>query len=272
MSLPRWDFFVDTGGTFTDCLARSESGEFYRAKILSQGSLSAEVAGLEGRYQLTLSSDPDWPKCFVNGLRITVSGHDSFHARITSWEPDSLRLKVDKNLPDSITPGTTLKVDTPWEAPILGMKLIMARLGLSMEEVRVRIRLATTRCTNTLLENKGEKPILFVTSGFADLLEIGDQRRTELFDLIPQKRRTLTREVVEVDERLDHQGKVLRSPNLQEVKKQAEQILRKGSKIAAVSFLHSYLNPAHEQKVAQLLRQVGLVVVIESSGLYPFIK
>lgn len=272
MSLPRWDFFVDTGGTFTDCLARSESGEFHRAKILSQGSLSAEVAEVAGRQQLILSSNPDWPKSFVKSLRITVSGHDSFHARITFWEPENLLLKVDKNLPDSIKPGTTLKVDTPWEAPILGMKLIMARLGLSIEEVRIRMRLATTRCTNALLENKGEKPVLFVTSGFADLLEIGDQRRTELFDLIPQKRRTLTREVVEVDERLDHVGKVLRSPNLQEVKKQAERILNKGVKIAAVSFLHSYLNPVHEQKVAQVLRQAGFAVVVESSGLHPFIK
>ena len=61
------------------------------------------------------------------------------------------------------------------------------------------MRLATTRCTNALLEGKGTEPVLFVTKGFPNLLEIGDQRRTGLFDLVPKKRPVLHGPVVEVE-------------------------------------------------------------------------
>ena len=56
------------------------------------------------------------------------------------------------------------------------MQLLLARHGLELNEISVRMRLATTRCTNALLESSGENPVLFLTAGFPDLLEIGDQR------------------------------------------------------------------------------------------------
>ena len=43
MKEENWDFYVDTGGTFTDCLGRGSNGRLERAKVLSRGSLSAEV-------------------------------------------------------------------------------------------------------------------------------------------------------------------------------------------------------------------------------------
>ena len=272
MSGKTWDFFVDTGGTFTDCLARSDQGVFHRVKVLSRGSLSAEIGYVSGCNQFALCSNPNWPKGFIEGMAIQISGSLSLNAHIISWDPHSLVLKLDQDLPVSLEPGTTFQINTPWEAPILGMKLILARQGISIKEVSIRMRLATTRCTNALLEQTGESPVLFVTSGFADLLEIGDQRRMNLFDLIPQKRKTLTNEVVEVDERLDQDGEVLVSPDLSRVRKQAQQALENGSKTAAVSLLHSYLNPEHEKQVAEVLRESGFDVVIESSKLHPFIK
>lgn len=38
-----WDFWIDTGGTFTDCLGKSPEGVFYRAKVLSSSSLRASI-------------------------------------------------------------------------------------------------------------------------------------------------------------------------------------------------------------------------------------
>ena len=93
---------------------------------------------------------------------------------------------------------------------------------------KAEMRLATTRCTNALLEEKGTVPVLFTTLGFGDLLEIGDQRRTELFDLVPRKRKNLAGQVVEVQERVDRYGKILVSPDYEKISEIAAQLVERG--------------------------------------------
>lgn len=267
-----WDFFVDTGGTFTDCLARSEDGVFFRAKVLSRGTLSARIERIVSANEVKLKGCPDWPEGFVPGMKVRFSGLDDFHPKIIGWRPASLLLSFDRKLPEKLKNSQALEVLTTWEAPVLGLRLILARVGLKQSQVRVRMRLATTRCTNALLEKTGERPVLFVTAGFPDLLEIGDQRRLGLFDLIPRKRKPLSERVVEVEERLDRRGRALKSPDLRTIRSLARDLVAAGYRCAAVSFIHSYLNPVHERKVAKTLREAGFERVIESSSLSGLIK
>ena len=98
------------------------------------------------------------------------------------------------------------------------------------------MRLATTRCTNALLENSGESPVLFITSGFADLLKIGDQRRNNLFSLIPDKRVPLCEEVVEIKERVDRHGVILQKPDLNEIEKKRGKSLKLGTEVQRFLF------------------------------------
>ena len=56
-----WDFFVDVGGTFTDCLGRSPDGQLHRTKVLSRGSLSVRVKERVSANRLKLFEDPDAP-------------------------------------------------------------------------------------------------------------------------------------------------------------------------------------------------------------------
>ena len=72
-----------------------------------------------------------------------------------------------------------------------------------------RIRIGTTIATNALLERKGATTALLITSGFKDLLEIGNQARPSLFDLSIVKPEQLYASVIEVDERLDSNGEVV---------------------------------------------------------------
>ena len=62
--LSKWSFFVDTGGTFTDCFARDPDGAVHRAKVLSRGSLSARISENSGPNRLLLEGPPDWPEDF----------------------------------------------------------------------------------------------------------------------------------------------------------------------------------------------------------------
>lgn len=267
-----WDFFVDTGGTFTDCLAHSDGRGFFRTKVLSRGVLSAQVDAVLSPQKLRLESGTDWPKKFVNGKKVSFQGNQDLELTILEWYPEESILVFENTLPSEVGPETAIEVKMLWEAPILAMQLLLARHGLELHEISVRMRLATTRCTNALLESSGENPVLFLTAGFPDLLEIGDQRRNQLFDLIPEKRKTLSEVVVEVKERIDRDGEVLTVPDFEEVRRKAEKLFASGYRCAAVSFLHSYLNPNHEIQVAEVLREIGFEHVIESSKVSPLIK
>lgn len=64
------------------------------------------------------------------------------------------------------------------------------------------IRVGTTVAINVLLERKGEKFALLITSGFKDMCEIGRQTRPKLFDLNMRKPGVLYEKVVEIKERV----------------------------------------------------------------------
>ena len=221
-SLPNWSFFVDTGGTFTDCLALAPRGTIHRAKVLSRGSLSARIASTESGNCLRLDGSPDWPDGFPVGFRLF--GKDG-ERRVSGWNKGNSLLQFEDNLPSGLQVGDAIELLSGEEAPVLGQRLILARAGLSTKEISATMRLATTRCTNALLEGKGIEPVLFVSKGFPNLLEIGDQRRTGLFDLVPKKRPVLHGPVVEVNERLDRNGEVLQSPDLSALEADARELL-----------------------------------------------
>ena len=77
---------------------------------------------------------------------------------------------------------------------------------------------------------------------------------------------------MEIKERVDRHGVILQKPDLNEIEKKARKVFKAGYRSAAVSFLHSYLNPTHEQRIADLLREIGFERVVESARLSPLIK
>ena len=73
------------------------------------------------------------------------------------------------------------------------------------------IKMGTTVATNALLERKGEKTLLVITKGFRDALEIAYQDRSNIFAKKPIKPQNLYKKVLEVDERIDSDGHILKS-------------------------------------------------------------
>ena len=270
--LSSWEFFVDTGGTFTDCLGRDPQGNLHRAKVLSRGTLSAVVSGVDSKNALLLAGPPDWPEEFPVGFGLLLPANPRFEGRVARWEAHDGRLVLDCGLPSDIAAGTTIELLCGEEAPVLGMRLILARNGADSDSAACRMRLATTRCTNALLEGAGSPPVLFLTAGFPDLLEIGDQRRAGLFDLVPRKRASLEGRVVQVDERTDRSGQAVRPPDPDSVLRAAREALEQGHRTAAVSFMNSCLNDENERAVVSLLREAGFDFVVGSGETHPFPK
>ena len=124
----------------------------------------------------------------------------------------------------------------------------------------------TTVATNALIELHGAKTGLITTDGFRDLLEIGRQRRPNLYDMMAYKPPILaSRENrIEVPERIRADGSVDTPLDLQAVGEAARALQAAGVQSVAICFLYGFLNPEHEKAalavVAENMRDVFISV------------
>jgi N-methylhydantoinase A len=115
---------------------------------------------------------------------------------------------------------------------------------------------ATTIATNAILERKGSRVALITTAGFRDVLLLGRQKRYDTNDLHLDKPRPLVprADIFEVRERLAPDGAQVTPLDEEQCRALAETIAAGGYQAVAVALLHSYANPAHEQRLATILR------------------
>ena len=115
----------------------------------------------------------------------------------------------------------------------------------------------STVTINAVLERKGARTGLLTTQGFRDVYEIGRGNRPEGYNLffkrpVPLVPRDLRREV---DERLYATGEVLKPLDESSAAESIAALRTAGVESVAVCLLHAYANPAHEQRLGELLRQ-----------------
>jgi len=126
-------------------------------------------------------------------------------------------------------------------------------------EVLVAIH-ATTIATNALLGQLNlelPKTSLVTTKGFRDIIEIGRQRRHQLYNLFIQKPHALIprRLRFEVEERIGPKGEILTPLNKNQVKSLAQRLERENVKAVAVALLFSYINQKHEREIGRILKK-----------------
>lgn len=115
----------------------------------------------------------------------------------------------------------------------------------------------TTVATNALIQHRGVRTGLVTTDGFRDLLEIGRQKRPDLYDMQADKPPTLVpRDLrMEVPERVRHTGEVDTPLDEARMRAAAEALKAAGVKAIAVSFLYGFIRPEHEQRAVAILRE-----------------
>ncbi len=151
------------------------------------------------------------------------------------------------------------------DAAVQGIRELMDVSG-DFEPGSIRaVKMGTTVATNALLERKGERVALVITKGFRDLLLIGYQTRPKLFDLEIKRPDLLYETVIEMDERLDAEGGVVRPLEEAALRSQMQAAFDDGIRAIAIAGLHGYLNPAHEVRAAEMAREIGFTQVSVSS-------
>ncbi len=113
----------------------------------------------------------------------------------------------------------------------------------------------TTVATNALITHRGARVGLLTTGGFRDLLEIGRQKRPDLYDIFADKPRTLVPRArrFEVPERLLHDGTVQTPLDQDAVRAAAKALRAQGVEAVAICFLYAFVNPAHERTARRIL-------------------
>lgn len=164
--------------------------------------------------------------------------------------------------------------DDPSEAVIQGLRTLLTERQLDPATVTAAIH-GTTLITNAIIERKGAKTGLLTTQGFRDALEIGREKRYDIYDIFlenpaPLVPRALRREVAE---RLDETGRVLVPLNRMEVLDVVQSLLRDGVEALAVCLLHSFRNPAHERLIREVVESEFPTLALSlSSDVMPEIR
>jgi N-methylhydantoinase A len=132
----------------------------------------------------------------------------------------------------------------------------------------------TTVATNMIIEGRGVPTALITTKGFRDVLAIGRQTRPSLYDTSIRKPDPLVERYRrrEVDERMSAKGECIRSLKESELVDVLVELVETGIKAIAVSFIHAYRNPAHEEMAAGIIasRLPGIYVSLSSKVLPEF--
>ena len=261
---------IDTGGTFTDCIAVDNADKIYTCKVLSNSSLRGKIE--QWIDEMTFIIKHNWhveKDIFINyEFKILNTPLNKFAIKsddITSkfyvkhYDFVQKIITLNKPLPfNLLNQNVSFEITANEEAPILAARLI-TQTALDEDFPPLLMRLGSTKGTNALLERKGAPTAFFVTKGFMDLLKIGNQQRPNLFALQIIKPEPLYTEGVEVTERLNADGSVLIPISKELIVNDLDKIILKLKKkkiqSVAVALMHAYRNPAHELMLKEYLKK-----------------
>jgi N-methylhydantoinase A len=149
----------------------------------------------------------------------------------------------------------SIKVPTQRDDPVASIRAALVAAKLSAEEVADLVH-GTTLVTNAIVEDRVEPVALVATSGFEDVLEIGRGGRQHLYrlDLRPRREAQVPAgRRIGLAERVDHTGTVVRAADAAAIETVVKRVRATGVESVAVSLLHAYANPAHEEAMGAAL-------------------
>ncbi|HTQ35028.1 MAG TPA: hydantoinase/oxoprolinase family protein [Stellaceae bacterium] len=173
---------------------------------------------------------------------------------------------------ERFTKKVSSTVDDYARAIVDGLSELLAEIGGGRI---VELLHGTTVASNAILEHKGAKTGLITTRGFRDVLEIRNLRMPRLYDMSWTKPVPLVerRWRAEVDERVNARGEIETPLDEASVERAVDFLVAEGVEAIAVCLLHSYLNPAHESRVKEIVaRRAPGVTLCLSAEVLPVIN
>ena len=160
--------------------------------------------------------------------------------------------------------------DDPSSAVVAAAKRVVANAGnIRLDDLRDLVH-GTTIATNVSLERSGPRTAILTSEGFRDILEIARLTRAPaaLYDLMSPGPSPLVarKDRYEVAERVSRDGSVFTELDERAVRDAAQSMTARGIQSVAVAFLYSYLNAAHENRAAEIIREVAPEINVSLSS------
>ena len=142
------------------------------------------------------------------------------------------------------------------QAVLAGLARLIEQVGVRPQQIEEIVH-GTTVATNAILEKRGARTALITTTGFRDVLEIRRVRMPQLYNIQWEKPRPLVPRYLrfEVAERIDFRGEILTPLDESHLSKIADILRREEIESVAICLIGSYVNPVHERRVAEILRE-----------------
>ncbi|AOL17455.1 5-oxoprolinase [Sulfolobus sp. A20] len=150
-----------------------------------------------------------------------------------------------------------IKVETTTQDPSIGVIRAVEESKVDLKNAMEIIH-GQTLAINTIIERKGAKVGLITTKGFRDILEIQRANRRDMYNFKYRKPEPFVPRYLrrEVSERITSSGEIITPLNIEELKIVADYLIKKGVESIAISFINSYVNPTHELKAKEVLKEI----------------
>src|SRR5919199_1915374 len=157
--------------------------------------------------------------------------------------------------------------EDPSEAVEKGLSELLEQEGVAASQLATIIH-GTTLVTNALIERKGVKTALLATEGFRDAVAIGTEHRYDMYDIFIEKPGPLVPRSLRygVRERSLDDGSVATRLDEEQVRSISRELRDRGMRAVAVSFLHSFRNPAHERRAREILAEEAPEITVSISS------
>lgn len=162
----------------------------------------------------------------------------------------------------------------PADAVIQGVDELLLEASVEPEQISLFLH-GTTLATNALIERTGAKTALLTTQGHRDVLEMAFENRFEQYDINIDRRPPLVERPlrVGVSQRNSFDGEEIIPLNSDEVSRTIRGLCEQGVESFAIGYLHSYANPNHERKTAEIVESIAPNASISlSSSVCPEIR
>ncbi|HSV81726.1 MAG TPA: hydantoinase/oxoprolinase family protein [Ramlibacter sp.] len=153
-------------------------------------------------------------------------------------------------------PHQILKVPSTPKDPSVGLLDALRGAGLAPGELDALLH-GTTIATNAVIERRGARCALITTLGFRDIIELGRRDRPNMYGLEGAHEPLVPRDLrFEIDERVDHEGNVLRSLDEAGVRELGEHLKTLNVEAIVIAYMHAYANTAHEDRTREILASI----------------
>ena len=157
--------------------------------------------------------------------------------------------------------------EDPSEAVEKGLSELLEQEGVAASQLATIIH-GTTLVANALIERKGVRTALLATEGFRDAVAIGTEHRYDMYDIFIEKPGPLVPRSLRygVRERSLDDGSVATRLDEEQVRSISRELRDRGMRAVAVSFLHSFRNPAHERRAREILAEEAPEITVSISS------